>query len=134
MRHGASAIISRLTESGEKEYLLIRANKDNGILSGKYYPPSGWVEIGEEDKDAVVRELKEELKLNIQPLRKIADFPGDLDDLMLHFWECEILSGEIEMDVVELNDVGWFTIKQMKEMALYPATIRLFKEFLKEEL
>ncbi len=72
--------------------------------------------------------------MNIRPIRKIADLPGDLDELMLHFWECEIISGVMILDLVELNQVGWFTIEQMKQMDIYPATKKLFREYLGEDL
>jgi NADH pyrophosphatase NudC (nudix superfamily) len=134
MKHRVTAIISRINESKEKEYLLIRSNKDTGIHTGKYYPPSGGVEAGENEKDAIIRELMEELKLNIRPIRKLTETPGDLPELMIHFWECEIIDGNIEMDKIELNDVGWYTPKQMKQMDLYPATVSFFKEYLREDL
>lgn len=133
MKHGVTAIIARDGESGEKEYLLIRANRDNGKHTGKYYPPSGWIEEGEKEEDAIVRELMEELKLTIRPLKKIADIQGDLPELILHFWECELVGGDVEMDTGELNDVGWFTAKQMRDIPIYPATAKLFREYLKEK-
>lgn len=134
MRHGVTAIISRINDKDEKEYLLIRANRDTGEHTGKYYPPSGWIEEGEKEEEAVARELMEELNLQLKPLRKIADLIGDLPELMLHFWECELIGGEMKMDEEELNHVGWFTVAQLKSMALYPTTTRLFREYLHEKI
>ena len=117
-----------------QEYLFIRANKDYGKHYGKYYPPSGWVEEGETIEDAIVRELMEELKLQIKPIKLIVEIQGDLPDLMLHFIECEIVGGEIEMDKVELNDVKWFSVEKLKDIDLWPATTKFFKEYMKVDL
>ncbi len=57
MNHGVTAIIARNNEKQEKEYLLIRSNTNVGEYTGKFYPPSGWMEKGEKETEAVIREL-----------------------------------------------------------------------------
>ena len=76
----------------------------------------------------------EELKLQIKPIKLIVEIQGDLPDLMLHFIECEIVGGEIEMDKVELNDVKWFSVEKLKDIDLWPATTKFFKEYMKVDL
>ncbi len=135
MRRGICAVISRKIESGEKEYLLVSSKKDRGEHTGKFYPPSGWAENGESEEETLVRELMEELKLEIRVLKKIAAIPGDIPDLTLHFWECEIIGKEeIELKEDELAGAGWFSVGEMKNMNLYPATVRLFREHLHEDI
>jgi 8-oxo-dGTP diphosphatase len=131
LKHGVSGIISRVNDKHEKEYLMVSAKRDNGEHTGKLYPPSGWMEKGETEQETIVRELQEELQLDIKAVKKIADIEGDIPDLMLHFWECEIIGGEMEMDQKELTSIGWYTIEQLENENVYPATRKLIDAYLR---
>lgn len=133
MKHGVSAIISRKNGKGDTEYLLIRANKERGEHTGKYYPPGGWIDEGETEQEAAVRECREELNLNVKVIRKIADLEGDIENLMLHFMECEIIDGQIKMDTNELNDVAWVSSKQFDQIRIYPATRKILDKLENEK-
>ena len=62
----------------EKEkYLLVRSTRDFGEYTGYYYPPGG--HVGDESiPDALRREFREELSLEISPVRQIAETEGDV--------------------------------------------------------
>ncbi len=124
------AIISRINLQGEKEYLLVSTHEDRGEHTGKYYPPGGGIEVNETEEQALARELWEELKVTGRPVHKIASIKGDMDGLILHFWEYELNTHVIELKVNELVHAGWFTVNQMKNLRLYPASLRIFREFL----
>lgn len=132
MKHVAVAILSKDTLNG-KQYLLMSSKTDFGKFSGFFYPPGGHIEDGENIEDGLVRELKEELNLDIKPIREIAVTPGDIKDQITHWWKCEITWSDQNMitQKEEVQDVRWFSEKEIKNANnLWPATKKFFKNFI----
>ncbi|MEK7185230.1 MAG: NUDIX hydrolase [Patescibacteria group bacterium] len=143
MKHVVVGIISKKAKSGAgrgayavaaarasvEKFLLIKSKKDFGRFTGYWYPPGGHLENGEDEKTALVREMKEELDVLVRPTRKIAETPGDVGDQTTHWWLCEISSGRVRMNDSEIADHGWFTKSDMEKMLIWPATRRCFEEF-----
>lgn len=126
------AIISRINSSGKKEYLLVSSKREAfGQHSGAYYPPGGHLEAGEDEKEALKRETKEELGIDIEPIKMITESPGDMPDQITHWWGCKIKTGEPSIiDGDEIDDVGYFTKDEMENLKLWPATKEFFKKYL----
>lgn len=78
------------------------------FLPGVYGLVAGFVEPGETLEEAVHREVKEEVSVNVRSLRYIASqawpFP---DSLMVGFF-AEYESGDILIDNHEIEDAGWY--------------------------
>lgn len=123
-------IISKEGDGDMTKYLLVKAKTNFGEFTGCWYPPGGHMEKGESEEEALVREMKEELGLEVVPTRKIAKSPGDVENLVAHWWKCEATSLEIKVDEVEIAEVGWFTKKDMESIRLWPATRKLFNEYI----
>lgn len=123
-------ILSRNTLEDEKSYLLVRSKKDFGQFSGYWYPPGGHVEQDEDMQVALIREIKEELGLDVRVLEKIAETPGDIVDQMTSWWNCELISDQIQIDEDEIAEAGWFTEKEMNDLKLWPATKDFFERFI----
>lgn len=124
------AVISRNRANGEEEYLLAKPNKDYGEFTGYWYAPGGKIEPGESEEEALVRELKEELNLEIEPLRKIAETPGDVPNQITYWWFCEA-KGDMQVNKEELIEAGYFTLKEMDSMDMWPANKKFFQEYIK---
>jgi len=124
------AIISRKNRHNEDEYLLVSSKKDLGDNTGLYYPPGGHVESGENKETALKRELLEELKLSIDPIREIATTPGDVVGQLTYWWSCKPAQGEIEINSDELFDANYFTKEQMKSLKIWPATKKFFDAYI----
>ena len=128
-------IISRRNQSGETEYLLASSVKESfGKYSGAYYPPGGHLEYGETEEDALIREFKEELDLDVQPAQRICETAGDVPDQITYWWICRIIGGDMRRNTAELSDAGYFTTEQMQELVLWPATRNFFDEHSETEL
>ncbi len=123
------AIISRNRDNGEVEYLLAKTNKDYGEFTGYWYAPGGKVESGESDEQALVRELKEELNLDLKPIKKITETPGDIPDQVTSWWSCAA-SGNIKVNTDELTEAGYFTFKEMEGLDMWPANKKFFHEYI----
>lgn len=130
MKKVVLGIISRINKKGKKEYLLISAAKDFGKFTGFYYPPGGHQEKGETEKQTLIREIKEELSLTVEPLKKIAEAPGDIKGEKDSWWFCRIKKGKPKIKIGEIANFGYFTQEQIKKMKIWPATSNFFKKHL----
>jgi len=129
MIHVVVGIISRQRANCETEYLLVSSKKNFGEFSGCFYPPAGHLEDGEDEKTALVREIKEELNLEVSPLRKFAETEGDVKDQLTSWWSCEIIDGEFKVNGEEIAKAGFFTRAEMEKMSLWPATKKFFENY-----
>jgi len=111
-------------KKGEK-LLLIKRKKDNSTY---YILPGGGVESGETPKQTAIREIKEELSIDVIIDKKIAKFEhrGNTE---FYFLSANF-SGEIKLigDGVSnsnINDVKeWILIKDLHEINLLPEKIK----------
>ena len=122
-------ILSRKRGDGI-EYFLVSSTKDFGEFSGAYYPPGGHIEEGEDEVSALVREMKEELGIDISPTRRIAETLGDVKDQITCWWVSDIVGGDFVVDSKEIANFGWFTRKEMNALHLWPATKKFFEEYI----
>jgi 8-oxo-dGTP diphosphatase len=96
---------------GENRVLLARRKANP--FAGRWDLPGGFLEEGEHPLDALVRELREETGLEVEPLEFLGiwmDRYGDAEDApatLNLYWTARVVSGEPEAadDVTEL---GWF--------------------------
>ena len=93
-----------LVTRGE-EMLLARSPR---FRDGMYSTLAGFIEPGESAEDALRREVREEVAIEVGAIRYFTSqpwpFPGQL---MLGFF-AEYASGEIAIDGEEISDAGWY--------------------------
>lgn len=122
-------LISRFNQ-GKKEYLLLSSKKDFGKFTGKYYPPGGHMEEGEDKMTTLKREIKEELGIDIEPVIEIATTPGDIKNQITYWWECKSPNIDFIVKQEEIADIRWFSEEEIKTSdLLWPATKKFFNEF-----
>lgn len=86
------------------------------LLPGYWTLPSGRIEEGETQQDALVRESREELGLDVEPGSKIWECPTDDGDWTLHWWTAQRSSSELTPDENEVAEVRWVTASEFLEL------------------
>ena len=130
MKQVVVGIISRKKSDNEDEFLLIKSKKAFGRYTGFYYPPGGHLKEGESEQQALIREIKEELSLDIEPIKKVAKTTTDVENQITHWWFCKVRPGKITVRQNEISDADYFTERDMKKINIWPATKKFFEEFI----
>ena len=125
---GVGAIILR-----DQRILLSR--RANPPLQGEWSIPGGLVETGETTKEAIIREVREETSLEVEPVTLVEVFERILRDkesrVQYHFvlidYLCRIISGEAKAgsDVTELR---WAKCEELESLAVSSETCAVIRK------
>ncbi|MCH1533355.1 MAG: (deoxy)nucleoside triphosphate pyrophosphohydrolase [Schleiferiaceae bacterium] len=100
-------VVAAMVQVEDLVLVVQRKEEANAHNSLKWEFPGGKVEQGELPEDAVIREVKEELQLDISPVevigRVVYEYPDIKIDLTL--FHCALLDGLPVMN--EHNDLRW---------------------------
>ena len=94
--------------------------------------PGGKVEPGETEEESLVREIKEELQLDIEPLRRLTPVFSDLkEDLQLELipFICRYEAGAIQL--VEHRAYQWSERDRLRSYDWCPADLPVLDEYLR---
>ena len=120
-----------LIQNEKGDYLLIQQKaKDWGKLTDAWYPPAGHVRDNETVREGLIRELKEELNLDIKPIRLISTQNQDVKNEVAEWWKCKIIGGKINCNDGTIANYKYFTKKQIRNLKLWPATRKFFEKFI----
>lgn len=99
-----------ITEDGS-EIALIK----QGYVSENYVNVAGYVKRGETPESTAVREVKEEIGLDVVSVRYAGSwYHAKGDNLMLGF-ECKVKKGELSLSS-EVDEAGWFPLDKAGEL------------------
>ena len=104
----APAIIV-LVERGN-ELLLARSRH---FTPGMYSVLAGFVEPGESLEEAVVREVKEEVGIEIKDINYFGSQPWPFPHSLMIGFTATYAGGEISLDDREIEDAGWFSAEKL---------------------
>jgi len=104
----APAIIV-LVERGN-QLLLARSRH---FMPGMYSVLAGFVEPGESLEEAVVREVKEEVGIEIKDIKYFGSQPWPFPHSLMIGFTATYARGEISLDDKEIEDAGWFTAEKL---------------------
>jgi ADP-ribose pyrophosphatase YjhB (NUDIX family) len=121
--HGIVALV--INEDGK--FLLLKESRD--LLNGAWAPPHGRCEATDNsEEEGVVREVKEEVGLDVKTVKKLLTQPADTKVKTVSFWLVELVGGELEIDPGEASESGWFTLDEALDLNLYPGTNIFFQK------
>jgi 8-oxo-dGTP pyrophosphatase MutT (NUDIX family) len=118
-----------VVRSGPRVLMVERGAR--GSFAGWWQPVSGRIEPGESQAEAVVREVREEVGLEVRALRKVWECPADGADFTLHWWLAEPLGTELSPDPDEIADARWLTLEEIRAL---PRTFAGDREFFERVL
>lgn len=111
--------------------MLVIQRGPGSMLPGYWSPPSGRIEPGESQPQAVAREMHEELGLDVRPVRKVWECLTDDGGYLLHWWVVEDGGELIRPAPDEVAGMRWVDAEGF--LALYPTfegDRRFFREIL----
>lgn len=103
-------------------HVLLQRRRDNGLWGF----PGGLVDLGESATDAVIREFREEVGLDVEVKRLIGVYTspafdrvypnGDKSQLFISFFDCRLVGGELRAQESEVLEMGWFDLDRLPPM------------------
>ncbi|MFH0898533.1 MAG: NUDIX domain-containing protein [bacterium] len=122
-RIAAAAIVMQ-----HRKVLLVRYhNKDgNNFLVG----PGGGIHVEESLPQAVVREVKEETGIEVQPSKMlfVEDLLSERYRMIKIWFLCNVVGGQLiktqEAQDEGIVEVGWYEKEQLKHEIVYPAILK----------
>lgn len=129
--------------TGKPEAVVAVLMDDNRVLviqrgpeaswSGYWAPLSGRLEPGESQAEALVREVREEIGIDVRPTAKVWECETDDGRYVLHWWTAAVEPGqdELVLDPGEVSAVRWVTPAEYGELApTFPGDRAFFTEVL----
>ncbi len=117
----------------QKENKILATKRGYGEFINMWEFPGGKIESGETKKQALVREIKEELNIEINVDKFALDIEYQYPNfyLFMSCFMCSIKEGSIEL--LEHNDGKWITKEELNTLNWLPADIDAVN-YLKENM
>lgn len=119
---GVVAIIKK-----NDKFLLVKQSK-NKPFQGEWRPPGGAIDPKEDEISALKREIKEELNLEINVIKKLLTLKSDYKTEYTHFFLTSCINENIKIDEREISDARWFSLNEIKKLKLMNITNVFFKK------
>ena len=121
-----AAIIKDINEQGKE--IIFATRRGYGDFKGGWEFPGGKIEEGETPKDALVREIKEELDIEISVGELIDTIEYDYPTfhLSMDCFFAKITSGELVLK--EHEAAKWLTKEELDDVDWLPADVTLIEE------
>lgn len=108
-----------------KEKKVFATQRGYGEFKDGWEFPGGKIELGESSEEALVREIREELDVDIKVGRLLETVEYDYPrfHLIMHCFICELLSEEIILK--EHEDAKWLAEEELDSVDWLPADVSL---------
>jgi 8-oxo-dGTP diphosphatase len=113
----------------ENKFLVCLRHKDDKY-GNLWEFPGGKIEANETSLGAAVREMKEELGINVEAIKVLKIFRDEDQDMIIDIdlVECKIISGQLQ--ALDCQKFGFYSLKEIEALKLAPADIKI-KNYLK---
>ena len=118
----------------DKNQLLIAKRHSKDPLAGKWEFPGGKLETGETPEQCLEREIKEELRAEVE----IGNFYDDnvyiSKDQAIHllFYWAQVVNGDVTP--VVHDEIKWITVNELADFDFAPADVPIVKRLERENL
>lgn len=108
------------------ERILVIQRGPRARFPGYWAPLSGKVEVAETQEEALIREVHEEVGLEVSPVAKVWESQTEDGTFRLHWWMAEAEQGGIVMQPGEVSDFRWVTPQEFSHLEPVFAADRVF--------
>ena len=129
------ATVGALIANSNGEILLVKSYK----WGNKYTVPGGHIELGERSEEAVKREIKEEVGIDVEPVKILlvqeAIFPKDYikhEHYIFMDYLCRTSSSAVRLDNKEIQEYLWTNPDRALQLDLESFTRNLVTEYLRQ--
>ena len=111
-----SYIVAAVVKQGGKYLCMQRCRSIYEYISERWEFPGGKVEAGENDYDALIREIKEEMDWDIFVGRKLSTIEHEYPDFIITLTAYLCKGGDKEFKLLEHLDYKWLTAEEMQNL------------------
>lgn len=121
-----AAVIRAVNEKGQT--VIFATQRGYGDLKGGWEFPGGKIEAGETPQEALIREIKEELEveINVGALLDTVEYEYPTFHLSMDCFWAEIISGD--MVLREHEAAKWLTKEELDSVEWLPADVELVEK------
>ena len=114
----------------KKEDKIFITRRSYGEFQDMWEFPGGKIEVGETKEEALIREIKEELELDINNLEYLTTVEYDYTSfhLTMHCFICEICGGSLNLNAH--NDAKWVSLDELESQDWVPADVEVVEKIL----
>lgn len=118
-------VVAAIITDGER---ILATQRGYGAFKGMWEFPGGKIEEGEMPEQALQREIKEELQLEIAIQRFVSTVHYEYPDFILNMdcYLCNIVGGK--MSLIEHQAALWLTPEQLTMVEWLPADVELVEQ------
>lgn len=96
-------------------YLFIERGPGESF-SGYWCPVGGEIEPGESHAQAIAREVREEVGVEVRPLRSLGQGTSRSGTFRLHYYLAELVAGEPHVASEEVAALRWVTLAEARRL------------------
>lgn len=113
--------------------VLIAQRQSGSHMEYKWEFPGGKLEPDETPEECIVREIKEEMDIDIEviDIYKVVKFKYEEKDILLLCYLCRILEGEGK--AIECNDFRWVTKNELPDFDFVPADLPIIEKLINDK-
>lgn len=113
-----------------RDNLILATKRGYGDYINYWEFPGGKIEVGETKEEALLREIREELEVDISIDEFLCTVDYDYPNfhLTMHCFICSLVCGEIKL--VEHNDARWLAVNELNSVQWLPADLEVIDKLI----